>query len=134
GDGPPLEGSRCAASVASPRGLRPLATLVTGQGPRAGPVLRTLGVGFDTPDPQSDLETLIFHIEARERFLADRRLAAAAAPFWAEFATPFEQLAAGMRLRAAFEQPVAGLGGNGPGPKSPLFSAHTQILAKHQPF
>ena len=47
---------------------------VTGQRTRAGHVLRTLGVGFDTPDLQSDLETLIFHIEARERFLADRRL------------------------------------------------------------
>jgi len=130
GEWPPLEELRIAAGVASATGLRPLATLVTGQRTRAGHVLRTLGVGFDTPDLQSDLETLVFHVEARQRFLGDRRLAAAAASFWAEFATPFEQLAAVARLRAAFEARVAGLGDIGQVLKSHLFSANTKIVEK----
>ena len=79
---------------------------------------------------QSDLETLVFHVEARQRFLGDRRLAAAAASFWAEFATPFEQLAAVARLRAAFEARVAGLGDIGQVLKSHLFSANTKIVEK----
>jgi hypothetical protein len=130
GEWPPVEELRIAASVVSATGLRPLATLVTGQRTRASHVLRTLGVGFDTPDLQSDLETLIFHIEARERLLADRRLAAAAGPFWAEFATPFEQLAAVTRLRAAFETRAAGLGEIGQVLKSHLFSSNTKIVEK----
>ncbi len=130
GEWPPLEDLRIAASVATATGLRPFATLVTGQRTRAGHVLRTLGVGFDTPDIQSDLETLIFHIEARARFLADRRLIAAAGPFWAEFATPFEQLAAVTRLRAAFGARVAGLGEIGQVLKSHLFSSNTKFVEK----
>jgi very-short-patch-repair endonuclease len=130
GEWPPVEELRIAASVVSATGLRPLATLVTGQRTRASHVLRTLGVSFDTPDLQSDLETLVFHIEARERLLADRRLAAAAGPFWAEFATPFEQLAAVTRLRAAFETRAAGLGEIGQVLKSHLFSSNTKIVEK----
>jgi very-short-patch-repair endonuclease len=130
GEWPPLEELRIAAGVASATGLRPLATLVTGQRNRASHLFRTLGVGFDTPDLSSDLETLIFHIEGRERFLADKRLAAAAGSFWAGFATPFEQLAAVTRLRAAFEARTAGLGEIGPALKSNLFSANTGIIEK----
>jgi len=130
GEWPPVEELRIAAGVASATGLRPFATLVTGQRTRANHVLRTLGVGFDTPDLASDLETLIFHIEARARFLADGRLAAAAGSFWAGFATPFEQLAAVTRLRAAFEARTAGLGEIGPALKSHLFSANTGIIEK----
>jgi very-short-patch-repair endonuclease len=130
GEWPPVEELRIAASVTSATGLRPFATLVTGQRTRAGHVLRTLGVAFDTPDVQSDIETLIFHIEARERFLSDKRLAAAAGAFWAEFSTPFEQLAAVTRLRAAFAARTAGLGEIGQVLKTHLFSSNAKIVEK----
>jgi very-short-patch-repair endonuclease len=130
GEWPPIEDLRIAASVGSATGLRPLATLVTGQRTRANQVLRTLGVASDTPDIQSDLETLIFHLESRERFLGDKRLSAAAGPFWAEFGTPFEQLAAVTRLRTAFVARVAPLGEIGQVLKNHLFSSNSKLLEK----
>jgi hypothetical protein len=128
GEWPPIEELRIAASVASATGLRPLATLVTGQRARANQVLRALGVGTDTPDLGPDLETMIFHIEARERLRADKRMAAAAGPFWAEFATPFDELAAVARLRTAFEARAAALGEIGPVLKSHLFSSNAKFV------
>jgi hypothetical protein len=130
GEWPPIEELRIAARVASATGLRPLASLVTGQRARANQVLRALGVGTDTPDLGSDLETLIFHIEARERLRADKRLAAAAGPFWAEFATPFGELAAVARLRSAYEASAAALGEVGTVLKSNLFSSNAKFVEK----
>jgi hypothetical protein len=128
GEWPPIEELKVAASVASATGLWPLTRLVTGQRKRANLVFQTLGVSADTSDLQSDIETLIFHLEARQRLRSDKRLAAAAGPFWAELATPFDQLVAVTRVRAAFEARIAGLGEIGQMLKSHLFSSNARIV------
>jgi hypothetical protein len=129
GEWPPLEDLKIAANVAAGTGLGPLAR-VTGGRKRANQVFQTLGVIVDTPDLQSDLATLIFHLEAHQRLRNDKRLVAAAGAFWSQAATPFVELETVTGVRTAFDGLIAGLGEIGTALKSSLFSSNAAVIAK----
>ncbi len=129
GEWPPLEDLKMAATVAAGTGLGPIA-LVTGGRKRANQAFQTLGVTVDTPDLQSDLATLIFHLEAHQRLRNDKRLVAAAGAFWAQAATPFVELETVTGVRTAFDALIADLGEIGTALKSHLFSSNPAIIAK----
>jgi hypothetical protein len=129
GEWPPLDDLKIAANVASGTGLGPLA-LVTGGRKRANQVFQTLGVTVETPDLQSNLATLIFHLEARQRLRNDRRLVAVAGVFWSQAATPFVELETVTGTRTAFDALIADLGEIGTALKSHLFSSNPAIIAK----
>jgi uncharacterized protein DUF4011/restriction endonuclease-like protein/AAA domain-containing protein len=129
GEWPPLDDLKIAANVAAGTGLGPFA-IVTGQRKRATQVFQTLGVAADTPGLQSDLATLIFHVEAHQRLRDDKRLVAAAGAFWAQVATPFAELEAVTGVRTAFDALTADLGEIGAALKSHLFSSNAAVIAK----
>jgi Protein of unknown function (DUF4011)/REase_MTES_1575 len=129
GEWPPIEDLKIAANVVAGTGLGPFA-FVTGGRKRANQVFQTLGVAPDTPGLQSDLATLIFHLEAHQRLRDDKRLVAAAGAFWAQMATPFAELEAVTGVRTAFDALITGLGESGAALKSHLFSSNAAIVAK----
>jgi Protein of unknown function (DUF4011)/REase_MTES_1575/AAA domain len=129
GEWPPLEELKIAANVASGAALGPLA-IVTGHRKRANAVFQTLGVAADTPGLQSDLATLVFHVEAHQRLRSDKRLVAAAGAFWSQAATPFAELETVTGVRAAFDTLVVDLGEIGTALKPHLFSSNAAIIAK----
>jgi hypothetical protein len=126
---PPLEDVKIAANVASGASLGPFA-LLTGQRKRANQVFQTLGVGAETPDLQSDLSALVFHLEAHQRLRNDKRLVTAAGAFWSQEATPFAELETVTGVRTAFDALIADLGEIGTALKSHLFSSNTAVIDK----
>jgi RecA/RadA recombinase/very-short-patch-repair endonuclease len=129
GEWPSLDDLKMAATVASGTSLGPIAR-VTGGRKRANQVFQTLGVTVDTPDLQSDLAALIFHLEAHQRLRNDTRVVAAAGAFWAQAATPFVELETVTGVRTAFDALIADLGDIGTALKSHLFSSNPAIIAK----